>query len=126
MHTFKDYGDYKVCLTVQNDCNRSELCSTVSITPTTSNDDDSDAKISTVLMSPNPATDVINLNIKLNTESEISIEMYNLLNQKVYTYKNQGNNFFIPLNVSEFSSGVYTILIRVSNEVIMKKVKIIN
>jgi hypothetical protein len=126
VHTFKDYGDYKVCLTVQNDCNRSELCSTVSITPTTSTDDDSDAKISTVLMSPNPATDVINLNIKLNTESEISIEMYNLLNQKVYTYKNQGNNFFIPLNVSEFSSGVYTILIRVSNEVIMKKVKIIN
>lgn len=63
---------------------------------------------------PNPSKDV--LNIKYNGNSEIeSIRIFNLLGQNVYesTFNNPRLNL---IDVSNFSSGVYSILIRYSNK----------
>lgn len=72
---------------------------------------------------PNPFNDIINLQISLKESNDISVEVYNLLGEKLFyrtEYLSSGINKF-SLNLSNYSSGVYLLKISTPTKSILKK-----
>lgn len=61
----------------------------------------SNVNVDKVKLYPNPAKDIINLT---NVDKQDTIEIYNLVGQKVITEKNTGSN---QINISKLSKGTY-------------------
>ena len=67
---------------------------------------------------PNPATDVLNINIE-NLEGNASVSVYDIVGKQVATSKlNNGTN---TLNVENLTAGVYFYSIRKDNTIIETK-----
>lgn len=58
---------------------------------------------------PNPAKDFINIDFSGKATSTVSIELVNVLGQKVY--QSTTNNRHIQINTQSFAGGIYTLLI---------------
>jgi len=105
IHTFAGFGPYNVCLRVEHyvpgviPC-VSEICQAVSIPPT-------------LLAYPNPATDVVNVNLALDSTTQVIAYLYNaqniLVNQTIVAGVS-GNNT-ITFNTSNLAPGYYFIRI---------------
>lgn len=64
----------------------------------------------TVKVFPNPVKDVATLQIKLEDESQLKIEFFDLSGKKVKEVKKDnvfGDNYQIKVDVSEFNEGIY-------------------
>lgn len=68
---------------------------------------------------PNPASD--RLNIELDTNGPVQVEMINALGELVYT-ANLGYTGVTSIDVSPFSSGLYSLTVRTINESMTKSV----
>jgi hypothetical protein len=82
--------------------------------------------VDNVVLYPNPASDVINIQIGLEQASKAQFELTNQLGQVVYQdalNMDSGSNM-IQLPVSELSSGFYLVNIRIADKQITKKVMI--
>ncbi|WP_157359344.1 T9SS type A sorting domain-containing protein [Wenyingzhuangia fucanilytica] len=66
---------------------------------------------------PNPVKDVIT--IKLNDVNLTSVEMYNVMGQKILSTTSLNNN---QLNVSELNSGIYLLNINADGKTLVKKI----
>ena len=105
IHTFAGSGPYNVCLKVEHyvlgviPC-VSEICHAVSITPT-------------LLAYPNPATNVVNVNLTLDSTTQVYAFLYNsqnvLMAQSIIAGVS-GNNI-ITFNTSNLATGYYFIRI---------------
>ena len=105
IHTFAGSGPYNVCLRVEHyvpgviPC-VSEICQNVSIPPV-------------LLAYPNPATDVVNVNLALDSTTQVIAYLYNaqniLVNQTIVAGVS-GNNT-ITFNTSNLAPGYYFIRI---------------
>lgn len=72
---------------------------------------------------PNPTNNVAFLNLDLNTESNVSIDIFNMSGQLVAN-KNYGQlvgNYQFPIDVNAFETGVYTIQININGNITTKK-----
>ncbi|MCC7467554.1 MAG: T9SS type A sorting domain-containing protein, partial [Saprospiraceae bacterium] len=110
-------GTYTV--TVSDDCS---LAGTASATVTVSGTEDP-ASITSFIVSPNPTTGVLNLNLALATAAEVRIEIVNTLGQTLQTL-NAGKMSNINQNVdlSNLSQGSYFLRVTVDGETAIRKV----
>jgi len=107
VHTFSGSGPYNVCLRVEHFSNTpgtppcvSEICHTVVIPPT-------------LVAYPNPTTNVVNVNVTLNSATSLYAFVYNSQNVLVaqsITAGVTGNNT-ITFNTANLAPGYYTIRI---------------
>ncbi len=113
VHTFSGSGPYNVCLNVEHLLNTpgappcvSEICQAVSIPPT-------------LLAYPNPATDVVNVNLTLDSTTQVYAYLYNaqniLVTQTIFAGVS-GNNT-ITFNTSNLTPGYYFIRIYYNGQV---------
>lgn len=73
------------------------------------------SSISKINLYPNPATDVVNVEFNLTNESTISMEVYNMLGQAVYSIPQtnlQKGGFRSEINTSDFENGVYFVAVK--------------
>ncbi|MFZ4741167.1 MAG: C25 family cysteine peptidase, partial [Bacteroidales bacterium] len=75
-------------------------------------------------ISPNPANDKINVSYKLLTNTDVSIKIFSINGQMVYSNDNEykvAGNYSIGLDASLLSRGVYFISLKTKNQVITQK-----
>ncbi len=75
-----------------------------------------DAKLN---LYPNPATDIATLNLNLDTETNVSIEIYSL-DGKLVDARNFGKfmgNYNFPIVMSQWESGIYTLKVTTNNTI---------
>jgi transforming growth factor-beta-induced protein len=77
---------------------------------------------------PNPASELINIRFELTEESEISLEMYDMLGQQVRIV-NQGyayeGSHTLQFPVNDLESGMYLLIINTGNSQIANKVRVV-
>lgn len=95
----------------------------ISTTRTTSTSINEADIINLVQLSPNPAKSSFQINWNNLKMDVVSIEIYDMLGQKIETLKTD-NTKQINVLTDQYSSGVYTISIRTSQGVINKKISI--
>ncbi|HLP95636.1 MAG TPA: T9SS type A sorting domain-containing protein [Saprospiraceae bacterium] len=110
-------GTYTV--TVSDDCS---LAGTASATVTVSGTEDP-ASITSFIVSPNPTSGVVTMNLALATAAEVRIEIVNTLGQTLQTI-NAGKMSNISQNVdlSNLSQGSYFLRVTVDGETAIRKV----
>lgn len=76
---------------------------------------------------PNPAKDNTNISISLSEAQNVSIQLYNMLGEVVYT-ANQGQlssgEHTVQLNVSDLNNGVYFVKVMAGSTTITKKITV--
>lgn len=73
---------------------------------------------------PNPASDVANVRLTLDTPMNVNVEVFNVMGQVVAT-RNYGlmvGDEIIRMNVSQFATGTYMVRIALDNQVITKQI----
>lgn len=72
---------------------------------------------------PNPASDVTMIDINLNKSTNVSVELFNVLGQRVQTQSLHltSGSHTLSLNVQSLKSGIYFYTVRAGNEVVTKK-----
>lgn len=68
-------------------------------------------------IAPNPGTDLSNIILTLNNEAQVSVEVYSMNGAKVAS-KNYGTlngSMHLPINISEFSNGLYLVKVMVDD-----------
>lgn len=86
------------------------MLSTVVTASTFSSFSNQEKTAQTVKVFPNPVKDVATLQIKLEDESQLKIEFFDLSGKKVKEVKKDnvfGDNYQIKVDVSEFNEGIY-------------------
>ncbi|MBN8693283.1 MAG: T9SS type A sorting domain-containing protein [Bacteroidetes bacterium] len=71
---------------------------------------------------PNPAKDLINVDLTSLSKEEITVEIKNVLGQSIY--QTQSLNQHMVINVSTLQSGVYMLIVKQGNQESIKKVVI--
>ncbi|MEL6255601.1 MAG: PKD domain-containing protein [Bacteroidota bacterium] len=109
-HTYTNTGSYEVCLSVGNECGTATICDSVSLWRTSQYLDEE--KFS-VLLSPNPAKDIVKIQIEAATFDTYQIILRNIEGKKLSTYS-LGLEQEAELNISEYPSGIYVLEIQSS------------
>ncbi len=75
---------------------------------------------------PNPASEKVNIELALATSSDVYVEVYNAVGQRVAAndYGKMSGNNIIPFDVANFASGMYTIHIKLDESLITKKISV--
>jgi PKD repeat protein len=115
LHTFAVSGPYNVCLKVEHyvpgviPC-VSEICHAVSIPPT-------------LLAYPNPATDVVNVNLALDSTTQVIAYLYSAQNVFVAqtSFVGVSGNNTITFNTSNLAPGYYFIRIYYNGQFIVAR-----
>jgi Zn-dependent metalloprotease len=113
-HTYTSLGTYTVTLTVGNDICSNSFSKTISLNPNSINPILENDKLS---IYPNPAKDLIYIQLNENIKTPIDIEITNTLGENVLSKKitqSISNNLY-SLNIEHLSSGVYYIKTRDKN-----------
>lgn len=108
-------GDFDVTLTVTSDMGTNELIATnyIHVGGVGINDQTK----ATIMIFPNPATDVVNVQANSNI---VEVQLYNLVGQVVLTQKADSKK--LSLNTSALNSGVYNLKVVMSDGFINKKI----
>ncbi|WP_431165114.1 T9SS type A sorting domain-containing protein [Tenacibaculum halocynthiae] len=93
--------------------NMVSLCSTLSVK-------DHETLNNTILISPNPAKDIINIKLSDTIEYK-SIEIYDTLGRQVFK-KHGGNNAVVNIDIHTFEKGIYIVRIHNDTTYITKKI----
>lgn len=66
-------------------------------------------------IAPNPGTDLSNIVLTLNNDAEVSVEIYSMNGAKVASrnYGTLNGSLNLPINISEFSNGLYLVKVMV-------------
>lgn len=76
-----------------------------------------------ILISPNPSKGLVNVKINIPSEEKLTIDVYNLLGQKVATYNvGQAKKTDVSLDMHSFASGIYMLSISTEKTTVTKKV----
>lgn len=124
-----NYNDTPVALALDGSGNifvfgtSNETFCTIKYTPKSSSVQKFDPSEFSVICSPNPAIDEINLIIEAK-EPEIVVSIVSLEGKSIYskTYQNDSNKFFAKINLSNQSSGMYFITINDGRRILTKKI----
>ena len=76
---------------------------------------------------PNPATDVLNAQITLNTSSEVSLEVFNTMGQKLIGMNSEMNSGVNPvsINTSQLAQGSYVLQLTINGSRAVKQFNIV-
>jgi thiol-disulfide isomerase/thioredoxin len=72
---------------------------------------------------PNPARSTVNIKINKSVHSLYKIFIINLLGKVIYSHNGiiEKNNLILPINLSNFPSGVFFVKIEINNQIFTKK-----
>lgn len=104
-HTYQSSQTYHVCLTVTTSCGSTQSCQDVVVTGATGINTQAVKGLS---LYPNPASDAFTLQWE-GTETPAQVILVNMLGQQVMKQVVAGNA--LEVNVSQFTSGAYTLLV---------------
>jgi Secretion system C-terminal sorting domain len=101
--------------------------------PTNENNDftlkNSSKNIVEMVVSPNPASNIINLQYSVKTQSHIKIGIYDMTGKMIKDLKNENNvvegNYDFQVDLANVSSGLYTIVIESNGEKTVKKLSVL-
>lgn len=102
-------GSYTVTITDDNDCDLEIEVIVEGVTSTADLD-----IVSSFAISPNPTNGQFLLDVSLSQTSDLSVTVYNILGQNVFTNSYRGNEIFDRLDLSGHPSGTY--YVRLYNE----------
>lgn len=75
---------------------------------------------------PNPAQNMVTLELSFRTPTSFQIDMYNMMGKQVKTiFNGTGENFALPIDVAELPQGMYHLIISGKNFSEVKKVTVI-
>ncbi len=98
------------------------------ITQTATAIEDREASAGNVVVYPNPASEFVNISFEVVNPSEIRIEMYDMIGQKVriqdegFSYEGAYN---VEFPVSDLESGMYLIIINTGDSQFASKVRVV-
>lgn len=81
------------------------------------------SSIENVVLYPNPATEILNLNIDRAFSETLEITIYNTLGQKVKTFKNVSSSD-LNLDISDLNTGLYLLRIEESGVSVTKRLMV--
>lgn len=83
------------------------------------------ASVKSLTVSPNPAVDQVQLNLSLETASEVRIEIVNALGQTLQTI-NSGkvNGINQPINLANYANGSYILRLVIDGETAVRRIQI--
>ncbi len=117
-HTYSSIGQYVVSLTAGNACKSFVVFDTIqinNITGVSSLDENH-----SILIYPNPAKDILTVEIKNKIGNKIDIRFYNSFGQLVIS-KQTLNETEFQLDVSRMNSGLYAIIIYENNKIVVSE-----
>ncbi|MGB3075468.1 MAG: Omp28-related outer membrane protein [Chitinophagales bacterium] len=81
-----------------------------------------------LFMYPNPARDVAYLDLKITKAEKVTVQIVNILGQTVAVQDlgSVSGSQVIPVNVKNFATGVYQLKVTVGDQVLTKKLEVIN
>ena len=117
--TYSQNGTYTVILTATNACGSVSHTFDVVITGISIDE----IPGASVTLSPNPASDNLNLSISGLSVQKVELEITNVLGQRIYNeaLNLQGDNFNKQINVSEYEKGIYFLTIKTNDHATTKK-----
>ena len=77
---------------------------------------------------PNPASDMINIQLKLNTKGNVAIELFDILGKKIAEenfYSSSGDLQVLKIDVTHINNGIYLLRTQTNNFTITSPVEII-
>jgi len=82
-----------------------------------------DFKKSKIIIFPNPANNLLTINIRTTNNKDISVKIVNLLGKEIFTDTiNNNSDWYIKrFDMSKFSKGLYTVNIKIGDEKFAKK-----
>lgn len=115
-------GEYEVTISDPTGCVDDFIASIVVGTITGTNDP---ASVKQLTVSPNPAVDQVQLNLSLETASEVRIEIVNALGQTLQTI-NSGkvNGINQPINLANYATGSYILRVVIDGETAVRRIQI--
>ena len=117
-HSIEDFENLGVVVWIQDDNSKYILQSATANMVASTNPLDVKSKFS---LFPNPANNVLNVFYDKLSKSNLDIEIYNSLGQLVKRIQNQSANKKQEIDISKLESGIYTLMIQDSHELISKK-----
>lgn len=109
-------GTYGLSITDANDC---VLDTFVTINPTIVGTDMSSEWLDEWTLAPNPSHGLTQLDLKLTQKANIQIEIWNLLGQRVYAFKDEyvlNENYNLPMG--DFPTGTYLVTLKVEGALV--------
>ena len=116
-HTYTSSGSYVVQAILKNNCDSTILLKAV--TCFTTEIDKNELNNESVLLYPNPATNILTI----KTENALTLKgiiIYNILGQKLYEGSNQNQNQY-DINIAYLSSGIYSVYIQTDKSLMIRK-----
>lgn len=114
-------GDYVLSVSDQNDC--TVVSDTITVDNITNINEV--ATIKKMELFPNPASEILNLNIELHQVEEVQLELFDFTGRSILQTAHEKislKNY--DFDVSDWATGVYWVKILVNQEVLVKKVVI--
>jgi len=75
---------------------------------------------------PNPVSEIINLNIVLFDNDDISVKILDMFGKEIYyVSKKNLSNLNLEINLSDYSAGMYFVRILTKNQLVTKKISVI-
>ena len=80
-------------------------------------------KKSKIIIFPNPANNLLTINISTINNKNITVKIVNLLGKEIFTetINNNSDHYFKRLDTSKFSKGLYTVQVIIGDEKVAKK-----
>ncbi|MEP6794517.1 MAG: T9SS type A sorting domain-containing protein, partial [Saprospiraceae bacterium] len=113
LHEFREYGTYKVCLSVTNEYGSDTFCRTINLIPTSLNNLLND---DILLIYPNPVDDELNISINNNLSFPIHFKLFGLEGNLYSDAANIHTDNF-QINTSSFPDGIYILKMMEQNGV---------
>ena len=83
--------------------------------------DELDGNASQLNLFPNPARSELNIQFRQKINSELSIRIVNSLGETVKYSTEHGNSFLVNYNISNFSAGIYIVIVKNNNSIVEKR-----
>jgi hypothetical protein len=115
-HQYAENGSYTVSLTVMNECDTVTFSKTIAITVGINEVSFNDA----FTMYPNPATDVLYLDLNNVEQTTVQVEVYNLTGQLQMETRLAGAGIR-TLDIASLSSGMYMVKVVAGNDVVTQQ-----
>jgi PKD repeat protein len=115
-YSFYETSIYEVCLTATNDCETAQLCESIFVSPTQFMEEGGAA----LRVFPNPVKDFLRIEVDQSQQNFKSMALIDYQGRSVWRTKASGTSY--ELNMSEFTRGVYLLILEQEDKLLYKRV----
>lgn len=121
-HQYLESGNFTICLLSENKCRADSVCQTKAIGIGISNYN----SLSEIDIFPNPTNGIFNIRWNDIREERIELFIYKITGEVIFhkTFEIEGTNSVENINPGLISNGLYNIVLKTDNEILIKKLSI--